>query len=408
MELPKPLPLPMFTSSGLMESSRLIPCDAIQCQVTFDLGRFYFLQGDINKAGTLFNKCQQLLPLVNDHPFVHVSRSDLAGYLCACMTSLDTESPLENDLMHKAQQSKQNNYKGILDVLMEDVVKQQLTVQYRQSVEDDLAKIVQSPDQQAVYRQVCLCNAVCILVNCHLVPPAFWSLFDDNIPSQIKEDVEFVCKVCSLLAGESVMNIAIRDSLAFLLQEMCLRLRRGNAVSIVQCSQVAKLINEENWKMIHKVCKEGSPAADSKSDALPSVEIRHTDHAVYVWHLIDQLGQALQPSRICSVLSDLTAAVNDLDEENELLYKYFGNYPYNDAIRKIPDRNIRQLCCVLQSKAHHCFQLEIYDAAVSLLQAAVETANRCKSKPVEVINILEQQFLVAQLLHTRSSDYRRM
>ena len=64
--------------------------------------------------------------------------------------------------------------------------------------------------------------------------------------------------------GESEKNMTMRDSLAFLLQyvlvsnysvqslqtvaanrEMCLRLRRGNAVSIIQCSQAAKLINEE-------------------------------------------------------------------------------------------------------------------------------------------------------------------
>ena len=87
---------------------------------------------------------------------------------------------------------------------MEDIVKHQLTVHYRQSVEDELAKIVQSPDQQTVYRQVCLCNAVCVLANCQLVPPAFWSLFDDSTPSQMREDVEFVCGVRSPSKFQSI------------------------------------------------------------------------------------------------------------------------------------------------------------------------------------------------------------
>ena len=46
-----------------------------------------------------------------DHPFVHVGRSDLAGYLCACTTSRDTQSPVECDLMFRAEQSKQRSYK---------------------------------------------------------------------------------------------------------------------------------------------------------------------------------------------------------------------------------------------------------------------------------------------------------
>lgn len=78
---------------------------------------------------------------------------------------------------------------------MEDVVKRQLTVHYRQSVEEELAVAVQSPDQQTVHRQVCLCNALRMLVDCQLVPPTFWSLFEDVTPVQTKNDVEFVCEV---------------------------------------------------------------------------------------------------------------------------------------------------------------------------------------------------------------------
>ena len=42
MEIPKPLPLPMFTSSGLIESSPMIPRDAVQCQVNDNLQSYKF------------------------------------------------------------------------------------------------------------------------------------------------------------------------------------------------------------------------------------------------------------------------------------------------------------------------------------------------------------------------------
>lgn len=47
---------------------------------------------------------------VAGHPFVHVDSSELAGYLSACMRSCDIRSPVQSDLMFRAEQSKQRKY----------------------------------------------------------------------------------------------------------------------------------------------------------------------------------------------------------------------------------------------------------------------------------------------------------
>ncbi|XP_062500902.1 integrator complex subunit 8-like [Corticium candelabrum] len=404
-EIQKSLPLPTFTASGLVESSCVVPCDAIHCQVAFDLGQFHFLHQEVDKARSLFTACQKLLPSVATHSFVEVDHSKLAGYLCACGLSSDVKSPLQSDLMFRAEQSRHQSYKGIVDVLMDDIVKRQLSVDYRQFVEEELAKVA---DLQSVYRLVCLCNAVRAVIDCQLIPSTFWSLFEDSISMQITKDLSFVCQACSLLVREMETNVTIKKSVGLLLRELCLRLRKHDVLSVVQQSNVSKCFSEEDWKIIEGVCREKSPSTDITICPLPRVEIKHFDSGAQIWFLLDQLSQTLQPSHIHNLISDLTHVVNNSEEADILLYKHYGNHPYINVSKQIPDSYVRQLCCVFQSKAQHCFKLEIYDSAVSLLQAAIETINKCKSKQSEVINVLEQQFLVAQLLHTQASDYRQV
>ena len=71
-------------------------------------------------------------------------------------------------------------------------MKRQLSVDYRQFVEEELAKVA---DLQSVYRLVCLCNAVRAVIDCQLIPSTFWSLFEDSISMQITKDLSFVCQV---------------------------------------------------------------------------------------------------------------------------------------------------------------------------------------------------------------------
>lgn len=93
--------------------------------------------------------------------------------------------------------------------------------------------------------------------------------------------------VCCRLAVKALQS-------AIVLRELCLRVRKGDTVSIIRCSAVSKLISEEvlltllylfpmslvtrvagyqDWKTLEKISNEGNPPADIGIDALPTVEI---------------------------------------------------------------------------------------------------------------------------------------
>lgn len=127
------------------------------CQICFDLGALYFFKSDYRKAYEKFRICKQLHSKFKEPVYCRIDVDRLRGYLTSCSSLLgvvaDTNQP---SLFDRAEAARKRDFKGIVDILCEDNLKQELDMVYRGNLQDELQK----RGLRDIHVNVYLCNVV--------------------------------------------------------------------------------------------------------------------------------------------------------------------------------------------------------------------------------------------------------
>ncbi|KAK7115409.1 integrator complex subunit 8-like [Littorina saxatilis] len=151
------MPSEKAESTNGWDHTVLVPSHEVACQAAFDLGSLYFFEREYRKAFEKFRTCKQTLNQLTDSVYCNISQERLRGYLTSCSSllgvTMETHAP---SLYDRAEATKKKDYQGIVAILQEDNLKQELTMAYRTSIQDEVA----NAGYHQLHIQVCLCNLV--------------------------------------------------------------------------------------------------------------------------------------------------------------------------------------------------------------------------------------------------------
>ncbi|XP_076110626.1 integrator complex subunit 8-like isoform X1 [Mytilus galloprovincialis] len=162
------------------------------CQLYYDLGTFFFYQEAYTQAYTMFKHTSDLIIQVDDPVFINVDNARLKGYHHGCQSLqgvTQQEPPEKVTLYEKSEACRRNGFKGIVDVLIEDNLRQELTMIYRSELEDEIG--TKGDSLSEVYVQVSICNVVRGVME----GKALVSLLADVIEDADPQTIEFLILV---------------------------------------------------------------------------------------------------------------------------------------------------------------------------------------------------------------------
>ncbi|KAL8569201.1 hypothetical protein ACOMHN_051881 [Nucella lapillus] len=393
-----------------------IPANKIVCQMSFDLGSLYFFDREYRKAFEKFRTCKQILNQLTDTEYCNISVDRLRGYLTSCSSLLGvTMEGHTPSLFDRAEASRKKEFQGMVGILQEDNLKQELNMEYRTSVQEELSK----SGQHEMHIQVTLCNVVRTVVEGKaVVTPILGAL------SNADEDVHaFLVKaVVTPILG--ALSNADEDVHAFLVK-LLIEMMKG--ASQPQRSNLKCFV----WHLIQMLPSESSfprlvaggdlaayfneaEVAEMALEDVDSDKLYLQDLGMDVataptsypstressYNVSDVEGQLLavyEPAVIHDLLTDLyenrglhpsqIIALNDRWKVPKEIHK---------ALECVPDAEFKQVYVyVLIAKARHCMDLSIFDRARQLLteaEAVVEDVSYTVHKHVR------WQILLADLL----------
>lgn len=123
------------------DQSLVLKKDDYVCQVSFDLGQFYFFQEKYEKASKHFLKASNLHPKLRNPVCCNLNPAKLRGFYDACAHLLgfeqsDSSTPLKESL----QTSVKHGHPNTVDILKSDNLKQEIPLAIRDMVEINLLR----------------------------------------------------------------------------------------------------------------------------------------------------------------------------------------------------------------------------------------------------------------------------
>lgn len=162
------------------------------CQLYYDLGIFYFYQEAYTQAYTMFKHTSDLILQVDSPVFVNVDNARLKGYHhgCQSLQGIVQQQPPEHVTVYERSEAcRRNGFQGLVDVLIEDNLRQELTMVYRSELEDEIA--TKGDMLNEIYVQVSICNVVRGVME----GKALVSLLADVVEDADPQTIEFLVLV---------------------------------------------------------------------------------------------------------------------------------------------------------------------------------------------------------------------
>ncbi|XP_076470196.1 integrator complex subunit 8-like isoform X2 [Babylonia areolata] len=345
-----------------------VPSEKIVCQISFDLGSLYFFEKEYRKAFEKFRTCKQILNQLKDREYCNISEDRLRGYLTSCSSLLGvTMEGHAPSLFDRAEASRKKEYQGIVGILQEDNLKQELTMAYRTSVQDELSK----SGQHELHIQVTLCNVVRTVVEGQaVVTPILGALSNAN-----KDVHDFLVQILSdVMKGSSQ---AQRSNLKCFVWHLIQMLPAESDFSrLVVDSDLAVYFNEaevaemalEDIDSDHLYLQDLGQDVATAPTSYPSTR----ESSYNVSDVEGQLLAVYEPVVIRDLLTDLyenrglhpsqIIALND---------RWKVPKEIRQGLEFLPDAEFKQAYVfVLIAKARHCMDLSIFDRARQLLVEA--------------------------------------
>ncbi|XP_076110628.1 integrator complex subunit 8-like isoform X3 [Mytilus galloprovincialis] len=347
------------------------------CQLYYDLGTFFFYQEAYTQAYTMFKHTSDLIIQVDDPVFINVDNARLKGYHHGCQSLqgvTQQEPPEKVTLYEKSEACRRNGFKGIVDVLIEDNLRQELTMIYRSELEDEIG--TKGDSLSEVYVQVSICNVVRGVME----GKALVSLLADVIEDADPQTIEFLILVLGrALHGASFSQKSNLKCFVWHLMDLSAAASHFNHA--IMNGDFKKHFNEQEIMEMSVYIREPELSyADSFDDAtltcssFPSSRASNhdkRDSSVSLSNPEQQLMYSYDPDIIRHVVSDLCtklgrspAYVMSLNEKWKVP-REMHQVIYN--LTSSPDQAYIYL---LVGKACHLMDVRIFERARQLLMVA--------------------------------------
>ncbi|KAL3858729.1 hypothetical protein ACJMK2_008987 [Sinanodonta woodiana] len=338
------------------------------CQLSYDLGTFYFYQEAYTQALEMFKKTKEALAQLNVPVYCNIDAGRLNGYSVASSSFVGNDESLPTQiasLYDRAEECRRNDFKGFIDILIEDNLKQELSSSYRSDIEDDLAS---REDLTHLFIQVSICNVVRGVME----GKAFVSVIADVLEDADTTIMKFILRVLTVaMSGASyaqktnlkyfvwhVTELASKKFIFMLLQSELMKYFTPEEVI-----ELRELENEHirsrNRSMYDDMTTVASSYPSSRDSSISMANLEHQLMYMYdpdiIRHLVFELisRQGKSPSQVMSL--------------NE---KWKVPFEILDILRKLPPSPEQAYAFILVGKACHCMEVKIFERARQLLGIA--------------------------------------
>ncbi|XP_033849086.1 integrator complex subunit 8 [Acipenser ruthenus] len=369
------------TANGETECSTAglrISADELHCQVRYDLGTVFFQQGCTNppcyeKAREHFLKTRELLSKLGDGA-VHcrIDEKRLAGYCQACgvLTGSSDVSDMQSTPFTQIHNFiRSGNYKGLIEIFLEDNLALSLPNHFRQSV---LREFFQKAEQgnkalNEVCYKICACNAVRDVLEGQVISVQFRQL----LLKPTKEKIDFLLEVCTRsLKMEHISDFSKRNMAAFL-KNLCQSLEDLQFVVMISSHELLMvLLKDDERKALTDQIRKRSSCINLCTKPLTSFYDIPASASVNIGQLEHQLILSVDPWRIRQILIEL----HGMTERQfwRVSSKWEVPSDYSSVILGIKDYLTRDLVYILMAKGLHCIAIKDFVHARQLFSACLE------------------------------------
>ncbi|KAK2180481.1 hypothetical protein NP493_441g02001 [Ridgeia piscesae] len=364
---------------------QLVSAAEITYLVCFDLGRFYFYQEDYGRAKEMFLRTQHELSQVKEPVSCSgsVDKGQLEGYCCACGAAV-TSPVTTTSLLARVEESKKQAYKNIVELLLEDNRKRELSLAFRASIEEEVRHI--SSD---LYAAVVTCNTVCGTLGGSTVHPQFLQLLKVNGQ----------CEDLLLKASTEVLPSASpseKKNLKTFLMYVCYTVT--DASSIIQKltggRELKEIFNEEELSKLRS-------HLTVEPTAVTTAPAENAEGAAKVAELERLLLTTYSPVLIKEYVHKLMGKV----PERQLMFltdKWRVSRELLKVIEGLPIPLVKICTHILVAKANIYLQLKLFDTTHELLCAADATVRDISYK---LSKLLRWEILRADLMHYQTTGH---
>ncbi|XP_039593760.1 integrator complex subunit 8 [Polypterus senegalus] len=382
------------TSNGETECSTAglkISKDELHCQVSYDLGTVFFQQGCSNsscyeKAREHFLKTRELLAKLGARA-VHckIDESRLAGYCQACgvLTGLSKGDDGQSVIYGKIHGLvKSGEYKGIVDIFLEDNVTLSLPNHFRQSILREFFQKAQQGNKtlDEVCYKICICNGVRDVLEGEVISLRFRQL----LLKPTKEKLDFLLEVCTRSLPKEKASESMKKKMTSFLKNLCLSLEDLQLVFMLSSHElfVTLLKDEERVALVNQMRKRSS-AINLSMKPLTSFYDMPATASVSIGQLEHQLILSVDSWRIRQILIEL----HGMTERQfwKVSSKWEVPPDYSSVILGIKDNLTRDLVYILMAKGLHCIAIKDFIHARQLFSACLELVTEFSPKLRQVM-----------------------
>ncbi|XP_064641548.1 integrator complex subunit 8-like [Lineus longissimus] len=330
-------------------------------QLSYELACWYFYRENYERASELFNMSNQLSTEVLTSTYVMIDQKRLRGYLHACssLKGVSEERQLVS-LLEKAEASKNDNFKNLVEILVDDNSKRELTISYRNSLLDDVQKLARSDE---LYFQVYTSNMIRSVLEGRAILTRYTSEMLDRQPEQVR----FIIKV----AEEAIKSCSYsqRLNIKCFLRYLCEALPPEKGfINAMIASPLQSYFSAEELDDINDILDEYTAMREVTFDS----EFSMCNDEMPENELERQLLLVYDPPAIRDLVCKISRSVSPQQITN-LCTRWRVSREINQGLMNLPPASKKEdpaIVYIMVAKAKHCLDIKLYDRARLLLGAA--------------------------------------
>ncbi|GAB1602023.1 integrator complex subunit 8-like [Argonauta hians] len=377
---------------NLSQQCVTVSADEFKTQVSYSLGMYFFHLEEYSEAYEMFKITEE--SFVPRGYYCRVNADHLKGYLVACRNMVSVSLPSSYTMSHfeRADLSKSKNYEGLIDVLMEDNTKRELSREYRHQLFEEISRKPASEVGMLSF-QVNACNIVSEVLDGKGVISAFM----DEMRNEGQKGAEFLLSVlsCAIKTASDPQKEYLKSFTGYLAQ---LLPRETKFVALLTKTEVYSHFSEtERLEMLNfedrqdGFCEEISCdyGFTSYPDCVSGVSEAER-HILY----------ECNPQKVEDLIIKLTQKWGRHPNQIMALTDWQVPKPLRQMLESMPSSMQQTYAYILVGKSRHCLKLKAYNIARDLLTSAMMAI---KDYNFALTKHHQYQMLLVDLLQADSS-----
>lgn len=385
-----------------------ISLEEFRCQLHYDLGTYFIFRQETTMAKEHFASCHELLQLCpSTSALCKVARSTLDGYRIAC--GIYT-SPAQSSLLCQFHASIQQQYMGIVNILVQDNKSQEIPMVHREHLELDIQGAVQS-GKFTVARDL-LIHVQCLNIARRLVGGLLICQdYSHRIRVAGPKGAEILVSVLKPLLNETKDEDKNNDStsckfrIKVFIQDL---LEAGNQTALAKAVQTSPEINALFTPgELEQLCRKNTDTAipemlSSSSWDLPDLgPIKNP--CLEVGAVEQQLIQSYDADEIRQLLGKLSDFPSSSSSQSKDIWNVNSKWelpiPVQSVVMSLPKGFLQEFCYVLLAKAQELAAVQEYSSALKMYGVVEEELKRTHSIPpiIKLIRLCGWEALVVEI-----------